>query len=72
MTIEHFKLGKVVRQARPISTCLSILFLEILFIFIESSKKSKGLNFFENIFLYIVYAGDATLFEQYKACKLLA
>ena len=57
-----FKLRKDTRQGDPISAYLFILVLKITFIFIKENKNIKGINIFENIFLYSAYADDTTFF----------
>ena len=42
----------------------------LLLIFIKINEEIKGLNFFENSFLYTAYPNDATFFfEGYKVCE---
>ena len=53
-TTKYFKLKKGTRQGYPISACLFILVFEIAFIFIKENKNIKGINIFDNIFLYSV------------------
>ena len=53
---------KKTRQGDPISTYLIILVLETAFIFIKENKNIKGINIFDNIFLYSAYADDTTFF----------
>ena len=61
-TTKYFKLEKGTRQGDPIPAYLFILVLEIAFIFIKDNKNIKGINIFDNIFLYSAYAGDTTFF----------
>ena len=56
------KLEKGTRQGDPIPAYLFILVLEIAFIFIKDNKNIKGINIFDNIFLYSAYADDTTFF----------
>ena len=43
-----------------------ILVLEIAFIFLKENKNIKGINIFDNIFLYSTYANDTTFFLSDK------
>ena len=61
-TTKCFKLERSARQGDPISAYLFILVLEILFAFVKSSPKAKGLNIFKYEFLYTAYADDTTSF----------
>ena len=45
---------------------LFILVLEIAFIFIKENKNIKGINIFDNIFLYSAYADHTTFFLSDK------
>ena len=47
-------------KTRRSNFCLFILVLEIAFIFVN--KNIKGINIFDNIFLYSAYADDTTFF----------
>ena len=61
-TTKYFKLKKDIRQGDPISADLFVLVLEITFIFIKENKNVKGINIFDNMFLYSAYADDTTFF----------
>ena len=49
-------------QGDPISAYLFILALEILFSFIKNDSSMKGMEVFDYVFLYMVYANDSTFF----------
>ena len=59
-TTKYFKLEKCTRQWDPISAYLVILVLEIAFLYINKSKNIKGMNVFNNVFLYSPNADDTT------------
>ena len=62
-TTKYFKLQKDTRQGDPTSAYLFVLVLEIAFTFIKENKNIKnikGINIFDNIFLYSGYADDTT------------
>ena len=62
-TAKYFKLQKDTRQGDPVSAYLFLLVLEIAFTFIKENKNIKnikGINIFDNIFLYSAYADDTT------------
>ena len=61
-TTKYFKLQKGIRPGNPISAYLFILVLEIAFIFIKENNSIKGINIFDNIFLYSAYGDDTTFF----------
>ena len=61
-TAKYLKLQKGTRQGCPISAYLFILVLEIAFIFNKENKNIKGINIFDNRFLYSVYANGRTFF----------
>ena len=65
-TTKYFKLQKGATQGDPICAYLFILVLEIAFIFIKENKNIKGINIFDNIFLYSAYADDTTFFLSDK------
>ena len=58
----YFHLEKGARQDDPVSAYLFILALEVLFVFIKSNENIKGIEIFENIFLYTAYTDDSTFF----------
>ena len=62
-TTNYFKLEGGTRQGDPISSCLFILALEIVFLFITKNENINGLNIFEKTFLYTAYADDTTFFS---------
>ena len=55
-------LKKWVRRRDPISAYLFIIVLEIALLYIKENKNVKGINVFNNIFLYSAYADDTTFF----------
>ena len=61
-TTKYFKLQKGTRQRDPISAYLFILVLEIANTFIKENKNIKGINVFDNIFLYSAYPDDRSFF----------
>ena len=66
ITTKYFKLEKGAQHGDPVSGYLFILCLEILFLIIKSNKNIKGIQMFENTFLYIAYANDITFFLKDK------
>ena len=50
------------QQTRRPNFCLFIPVLETAFIFIKENKNIKGINIFDNIFLYSAYADDTKFF----------
>ena len=64
ITTKYFKLDA--RQDDPVSACLFILCLEILFLLIKNNKNIKDLKMFDNTFLYTAYADDRTFFLKDK------
>ena len=55
-------LKKGVRRRDPISAYLFIVVLEIALLYIKENENVKGINVFNNIFLYSAYADDTTFF----------
>ena len=62
ITTNYFKLNRGARQGDPISTCLFILALEILFLLIKETPRINGLNIFDHCYIYSAYADDTTFF----------
>ena len=61
-TTKYFKLNRGARQGVPISACLFILALEILFLLVKENARIKGLNIFDYRYLYSAYADGPTFF----------
>ena len=61
-TTKYFRFERRARQGDPISACLFILALKILFIFIKFNKNIDGINIFNHEYLYTVYTEDTTFF----------
>ena len=49
----YFKLEKGTRQGDPISACLFIFLLEIVFLFTKEGKKLNGLNIFDKTTFFL-------------------
>ena len=65
-TTENFHLEREARQGDPISAYIFILALEVLSFLVRNNKDIKGLNIFDHLFLYTVYADDTTFFLENK------
>ena len=50
----------------PLSACLYILVLEMLFLFIKDNKSIKILSIFKHILLHTTYADDTIFFLKDK------
>ena len=61
-TSQYFKLERGTRQRDPISAYLFILALEIVFLILKRNKNIKGIELFQQEFLYTAYADDTTFF----------
>ena len=66
ITTKYFKLEKGMRQGDLVSVYLFVLCLEILFMLIKNNKNIKGIEMFENTFLYTSYTDDSTFFLKDK------
>ena len=66
ITTKYFKLEKGTRQGDLVSVYLFVLCLEILFMLIKNNKNIKGIEMFENTFLYTSYTDDSTFFLKDK------
>ena len=66
ITTHYFKIKKGTRQGDPISAYLFILILEAVFCVTKSNKNIKGLNIFNDEFLYSAYADDTFFFLKDK------
>ena len=65
-TTKYFKLDKGKRQVDPVSACLFVLVLKIVFNLIKQKKDIDGPTFFDHTFLYTAYADDTTFFLKDK------
>ena len=65
-TTPYFKLERGTRQGDPISACLFIIALEVVFSLIKANPDIEGLQFFSQTFSYSAYADDTTLFQRNK------
>ena len=65
-TTKYFKLDKGKRQGDPVSACLFVLVLKIVFNLIKQKKDIDGPTFFDHTFLYTAYADDTTFFSKDK------
>ena len=63
---KYLKLEKGARQGDLVSTYLSVLCLEKLFMLIKNNKNIKGIKMFKKAFLYTTYADDNTSFLKDK------
>ena len=61
-TTQYFRLERDAHHGDPVSAYLFILVLEILFLFVKKYLETKGIEIFENCFLYTAYANDTSLF----------
>ena len=61
-TTEYFMLGRGAGQGDPVSACLFILALEILFLLIKTKLEIAGLTIFDHCYLYSAYADGSTFF----------
>ena len=59
---KYFMLGRGARQSDPILAFLSILALEILFLFIKTKPEIAWLIIVDHCYLYSAYADDTTFF----------
>ena len=61
-TTQYFYLERRARQGDPILAYIVILALKVLSFLVRNYKDIKGLNTFDHLFLYTVYADDTTFF----------
>ena len=61
-TTSYFKLERGTRQGDPVSACLFIITLEIVFSLINANPDFEGLQLFSHMFLYSAYADDTIFF----------
>ena len=64
ITTKFFKLERGTRQGDPISACLFLLVLEVVFAVIRSNQNIGKLRIFDHDFLYTAYAYDTTFFVK--------
>lgn len=57
---KHLRLGTGFFRDNPISTCLFIQALEILFLPLKTNFNTKGVEIFEHCYLYSAYADSTT------------
>ena len=67
-TTNYFKLERGATQGNPISVFM--LVLEIVFLMIKNNYRVKGLELFNQTFLYTAYADDTTFFLKNKESVL--
>ena len=65
-TTKYFKLQKGAPQGDPVSAYLFILCLETVFILVKTNKRVKGINIFEDTYLYSAFADDTTILKRQK------
>ena len=70
-TTSYSKLEKRARQGDPISACLFIIALEIIFATIKSNPNIKDLNIFNHNYLCTAYVDDITFFAHQKSVREL-
>ena len=63
-TTQYFNLEKGARQGDPILAYFFIMALEVLFTLIKNNSCIEGLEIFDHIFLYSVYADCTTFFVK--------
>ena len=61
-TTQYFNVERGAPQSDPIFAYLFILIIAILFLLIKKHPKIKGIEIFEDCFLYTVYTDDTMLF----------
>ena len=61
-TSKYFKLERGTRQGDPISACLFIILLEVVFQIIKETSNIEGFEIFQRKIIFTVHADDTTFF----------
>ena len=65
---QFFQLNRGACQGYPISACLFVLVMEVLFTPIKNNKLIQGLDILNYRFLYSAYAGDSAFLILVPVC----